>query len=83
MRSPVHDNEEMRETSGTRKRPNKVYMNEVHYQSSDAVVQLGEASSKISDSKLSFRLSKSYTCIVSPELGEFEGYSMYTKSSQI
>ena len=40
-------------------------LDEVHYlctaQSSDAVVKLGEAVSKASDSKLSFCLSKSYT----------------------
>ena len=62
-------------------------LDEVHYlscistaQSRDTVVKLGEAASNISDSKLSFRLSKPYMCVVSPELGEFEGYNMYTKS---
>ena len=62
-------------------------LNEVHYlsgvntaQSSDAVVKLGEAASKISDSQLSFRLSKSYVYIVSPEFWKFEGYSMHTVS---
>ena len=49
-------------------------------QSGDSVVKHGEAASKISDSKLSFGLSKPYMCMVSTELGEFEGYSMYTKS---
>ena len=63
-------------------------LDEVHYlscvctaQSSDAVVKLGEAASKASDSKLSFCLSKPYKCIVSPELRELEGYSMDTESS--
>ena len=50
-------------------------LDEVHYlscvcmaQSSDAVVKLGEAASKSSDSKLSFCLSKPYMWVVSPEL---------------
>ena len=62
-------------------------LDEVHYlscvctaQSSDPVVKLGEAASKTSYSKLSLRLSKPYTCLVSSELGELEGYSMYTES---
>ena len=62
-------------------------LNEVHHlscvctaQSSDTVVKLCEAASKASDSKLSFRLRKPYMCIVSPELWELEGYSMYTDS---
>ena len=62
-------------------------LDEVHFlssismaQSSNAVVKLGEAASKISDSKLSLCLSKPYTCIVSPELWKFEGYSMHTMS---
>ena len=63
-------------------------LDEVHYlscicmaQSSHSVVKLGEAGSKAFDSKLSFCLSKPYTCVVSPELEELEGYSMYTESS--
>ena len=63
-------------------------LDEVHYlscvhmaQSSNRVVKLCKAASKASDSKLSFSLSKPYTCIVSPELRELEGYSMDTESS--
>ena len=63
-------------------------LDEVHYmscvctaQSRDAVVKLGEAASKGSDSKLSFCFSKLNTCNVSLELGVLEGYSMYTESS--
>ena len=63
-------------------------LDEVHYlscvctaQSSDAIVKLCVAASKSSDSNLSFRLSKPYTCVVSPELEELEGYSMYTEPS--
>ena len=55
-------------------------LDEVHYlsfvcmaQSSGAIVILGEAASKSSDIP--------YMCIVSPELGELEGYSIYTKPS--
>ena len=62
-------------------------LDEVHYlsgvsttQSSDAVVKLGEAASKISDSKLSFGLSKPYMFVVSPEFWKFEGYSMHIVS---
>ena len=62
-------------------------LDEVHYlssvsttQSRAALVRLGEAVSKISDSKQSFCLSKPYMCIVSPELWKFEGYSMHTVS---
>ena len=51
-------------------------LDEVHYlscvctaQSSDAIV------------KLSLCLSEPYPCVVSPELGELEGYNMHTKTS--
>ena len=60
-------------------------LDEIHYlscvcaaQSRNAVAKLCEAANKPSDSKLSFHLSKPYMCIVSPELRELEGYSMYT-----
>ena len=50
-------------------------LDEVYYLSSvstawsrDAVLKLGEAANKIYDSKLSFRMSKPYTLIVSSEL---------------
>ena len=49
-------------------------------QRSDTVVKLGEAVSKISDSKLSFRLSKPYTWVVSLEFWKFEGYRMHSMS---
>ena len=49
-------------------------------QSSNAVVKLGEAASKISDSNLSFCLSKPNMCVVSPKFWQFEGYSMHTVS---
>ena len=62
-------------------------LNEVHYlscvctaQSSNAVVNLGEAASKASDSKLSFCFSKPYRCVVNTKLGELV-YSTYTESS--
>ena len=42
------------------------------------IVKLGEAAYKIFDSKQSFRLSKPYMCIVSPELRKCECYSMYS-----
>ena len=63
-------------------------LDEVHYlscvcmaQNSNAIVKLGEAASKGSDSKLSFCLSKPYMCVISPELGELESYIMYTESN--
>ena len=49
-------------------------------QNSEAVVKVCEAASKASDSKLSLRLSKPYMCIVTPKLGELEGYNMYKES---
>ena len=50
-------------------------------QSSEGVVKLSEAGSYSLDSKLSFRLSKPDSSIISPELKEFEGNCVYTEVS--
>ena len=49
-------------------------------QGSNVVVKLGEAAIKISDSKMSFRLSKPFMCVVRPEFWKFEGFSMHPMS---